>query len=102
MRRSKIILVCSCPVVTLTALGPRFAEAEAQSHDSSKNVVLSANGGFRTMRKIVPKELSVDEVLPEALPAIRKEMEELQLAEGGDDAEATTYRPASKVTQCFQ
>jgi len=54
------------------------------------------------MRKIVPKELSVDEVLPEALPAIRKEMEELQLAEGGDDAEATTYRPASKVTQCFQ
>jgi hypothetical protein len=34
-----------------------------------------------------PKGLSVEGVLPEAFPAIRKEMEELQLAEGGDDAE---------------
>ena len=33
-----------------------------------------------------PKGLSVDGGLPEAFPAIRKEMEDLQLAEGGDSA----------------
>ena len=33
-----------------------------------------------------PKGLSVDGDPPEAFPSVRKEMEELQLAEGGDDA----------------
>jgi hypothetical protein len=73
----------------------------AVKRDSSKNVVVSANGSFRPMGRMIPKGLSVDGDLPEAFPAIRKEMEELQRAEGGDDAEAATCRPASKVTPCF-
>jgi hypothetical protein len=90
----------SLPRCDMTALGARFAGAGARA-----TAFIQTRGGKR--KWWLPHEgqnsptMTFGRDLPQAFPAIRKEMEEPQLARGGDDTEATTHRPASKVSQCF-
>ena len=56
---------------------------------SARNAVVERpndNGGFPTKGENGPQGLEVEGTPPEVFPAIRKEMEEMQRAEGGDQA----------------